>query len=336
MGRDPFVGRDAEGAALSSALTNAWSGRGHLFLIAGDPGIGKSRLAAELTDRARDSGAQVGWGRCWEAGGAPAYWPWAEVLTVLVDRLGADDLRARLGATVDDLGQIVPALGAEAPDVRLAPDTARFRLYEAVLHLCRLSTVDAPMVAVLDDVHVADPSSLLLLQFLAGHLDEMGLLVVATYRDGDIGGEGFTDVLSQLVRERNTTRLRLGGLDAAGVAQVIGAATGADPSPRLVARVRELTDGNPLYAGEVARLLAAEGRLDDPIESDRLLIPRDVRQTVLRRLGQLSEEWLNAHFRSTPCAKKNAIRSFRSGWRSRFQLQRAYAFFGAGFALLPK
>ncbi len=222
MGADPFVGRETENAALDAALGDAWSGRGRLFLVAGDPGIGKSRLAAELTDRARASGAQVGWGRCWEAGGAPAYWPWAEVLTTLVDRIGPTELRERLGATTDDLAQIVPMLSAEAPDARLAPDTARFRLYEAVVRLCRLSTIDAPLVAVLDDVHVADPSSLLLLQFLAGQLDGMGLLVVATYRDADAMGGGFADVLAQLVRERNTTRLRLGGLDADGVAEVIG------------------------------------------------------------------------------------------------------------------
>ena len=289
MGADPFVGRETENAALDAALGDAWSGRGRLFLVAGDPGIGKSRLAAELTDRARASGAQVGWGRCWEAGGAPAYWPWAEVLTTLVDRIGPTELRERLGATTDDLAQIVPMLSAEAPDARLAPDTARFRLYEAVVRLCRLSTIDAPLVAVLDDVHVADPSSLLLLQFLAGQLDGMGLLVVATYRDADAMGGGFADVLAQLVRERNTTRLRLGGLDADGVAEVIGGATGIGPSQRLVAKVRELTDGNPLYVGEAARLLATEGRLDDTLDSDRLLIPRDVRETVLRRLGQLSE-----------------------------------------------
>jgi DNA-binding NarL/FixJ family response regulator len=290
MNGDPFVGREAESAALDEGLANAWSGRGRLFLVAGEPGIGKSRLAAELATRAREGGALVGWGRCWEAGGAPAYWPWAEVLTTLVDRVGVTGLRNRLGAMTDDLGQIVPVLADEAPDARLSPETARFRLYDAVVRLCRLATVDTPMVAVLDDVHVADPSSLLLLQFLAGHVDTMGLVVVATYRDADPTGDGFAEVLAQLVRERNTTRLRLGGLDADGVAEVIGAAVGVGPTPRLVARVRELTDGNPLYVGEAARLLASEGRLDDTIESDRLLIPRDIRETVLRRLGQLSEQ----------------------------------------------
>ncbi|HTN80417.1 MAG TPA: AAA family ATPase, partial [Acidimicrobiales bacterium] len=290
MVADPFVGRDAESAALDEGLSRAWLGEGRLFLVSGEPGIGKSRLASELTTRARAAGAQVGWGRCWEAGGAPAYWPWAEVLTSLVDHLGVDALRASLGASADDLGQIVPVLADERPDTRLAPDTARFRLYDAVVRLCRLSTADAPMVAVIDDVHVADPSSLLLLQFLAGQVGSMGLVVVATYRDADAVAmsDGFTEVLAQLVRERTTTRLRLAGLDEAGVALVIGAATGTGPSARLVTRVRELTDGNPLYVGEAARLLVMEGRFDTSVDSDRLPIPRDVRETVLRRLAQLS------------------------------------------------
>ncbi len=249
----------------------------------------KSRLAAELTNRARDAGAQVAWGRCWEAGGAPPYWPWAEVLGALADHVGVGELRDALGAAADDLGQIVSALApASSPDARLAPDTARFRLFEAVVRLCRLGTADVPMVAVVDDLHVADPSSLLLLQFVSAHLDRMGLVIVATYREAHPAAEGFTDLLAEILRERNVTRLRLGGLDEAAVAAMVAAAFGASPSPRLVARVRDLTDGNPLYVGEAARLLVTESG-DDTIEFDRLPIPRDVRETVLRRLAQLSD-----------------------------------------------
>ena len=90
-----------------------------------------------------------------------------------------EGLRAELGPDADDLAEIVPSLALGDPpevDVQVAPDTARFRLFDAVVRLCRLATADVPMVVVVDDIHVADLSSLLLLQFLAGHLDDMGLL----------------------------------------------------------------------------------------------------------------------------------------------------------------
>jgi predicted ATPase/DNA-binding CsgD family transcriptional regulator len=285
----PFVGRVSESAALDEGLADACSGRGRLVLVAGEPGIGKSRLASELTARARARGAQVAWGRCWEAGGAPAYWPWTEVVATLVDRFGVAELRERLGPLADDIGQIVPALRATGTEEHRSPDSARFRLFDAVVQLCRSATADVPMVAVLDDVQVADQPSLLLLQFLAGQLEDIGLLLIATYRDTEPAAEGFSDVLGQLVRERSTTRLRLRGLGDDGVAQLIGAATRVGPSPRLVARVRELTDGNPLYVGEAVRLLAAEGALGHEADLDRLVIPKDVRETVLRRLAHLSE-----------------------------------------------
>ena len=139
----------------------------------------------------------------------------ASAPTELRARLGRDDRRPR-----PDRADACPA---EAPDARLAPDTARFRLYDAVVRLCRLSTVDAPLVAVLDDVHVADPSSLSALAVprrparCDGVCSSSRPIAMPT-RCGD----GFADVLAQLVRERNTTRLRLGGLDADGVAEVIG------------------------------------------------------------------------------------------------------------------
>ena len=291
-------------------MTEAWRTQGPVTVDSSSSqasrASGSRGSRSELTTRARDAGAQVAWGRCWEAGGAPPYWPFTEVLGVLVDRVGAAPLRDALGAAVDDLGQIVPALADGAgPDARLAPDTARFRLFDAVARLCRVATVDAPMVAVLDDIHVADPSSLLLLQFVSGHLDRTGLVIVATYREGEQTVEGFTDVVAQLLRERSTTRMRLGGLDEAGVAEMVGAAMGAGPSPRLVSRVCELTDGNPLYVGEAARLLLTEGA--DDTEFERLTIPRDVREKrccgewpACRRLVVTCSSWRRCSAATSP------------------------------------
>ena len=75
-----FVGRERELAELTRSLEDAISGRGRLFLLTGEPGIGKSRLAEELARHARDRGALVLIGRCWEAGGVPAFWPWVQSL----------------------------------------------------------------------------------------------------------------------------------------------------------------------------------------------------------------------------------------------------------------
>jgi DNA-binding NarL/FixJ family response regulator len=113
-------------------------------------------------------------------------------------------------------------------------------------------------------------------------------VVVAAYRDTDAAVEGFSDVVGRLARDRTTTRLRLGGLDEDGVSQLIGATTGLRLSPRVVSRVLDLTDGNPLYIGEAARLLESEGALGGVLEVDRLELPRDVRATVLRRVSLLS------------------------------------------------
>jgi len=92
-----FVGRQRELAQLVDALENSFSGLGRLILLSGDPGIGKSRLADELAAEARGLGATVLWGRCWEAGGAPAYWPWLQSLRSLVRDLRPAALRSRVG-----------------------------------------------------------------------------------------------------------------------------------------------------------------------------------------------------------------------------------------------
>ena len=129
-----FVGRDRELAVLSQTLEDALAGRGRVILLAGEPGIGKSRLAAELAARARGRGAKVLVGRCWEAGGAPAYWPWVQSLRAYVREAQLDALRAELGAGAADLAQIVPEVRERLPDLPAPPsadsEAARFPLFD--------------------------------------------------------------------------------------------------------------------------------------------------------------------------------------------------------------
>ena len=136
---DLFVGRDAELAELAAGLEDALSGRGRLFLIAGEPGIGKTRLAEQLAVHALGRGARVLWGRCWEGGGAPAYWPWTQLLRPLLEGR-TEGIHADMAADSADLTRRVPEL-AERPGVAPDPSTqsaaARFHLFAAVTSLLK-------------------------------------------------------------------------------------------------------------------------------------------------------------------------------------------------------
>ena len=280
--QDLFVGRGQELGLLHDAGTAAAGGRGGLVLLGGEPGIGKSRLADEYATRVAADGALVAWGRCWELGGAPAYWPWTEALR--------DVIGQRSAAGADELGQLLPEL--QRPAVESAPEhaeSARFRLFEAVVQFLRMTSTEQPVVVVLEDFHAADEPSLLLLQYVARAVAGLRVLVVVTYRDVELGADSaFTAALSELMRDRVTTRIVLTGLGARDVGEMIAATTGVAATEQVVERVCSHTEGNPLYVREIARLLSTDGRL--PEVGDRLAVPRDVREIVLGRTRQLPEE----------------------------------------------
>src|SRR5262245_1798314 len=153
--RVAFVGREAELGTLMAGLDGALAGRGGLILVTGEPGIGKSRLAEELISRARARGARVLVGRCWEAGGAPAYWPWVQALRAYVREADGDALRAQLGGGAAVVAQLVTELRERLPDLPEPPaaesDVARFRLFDAVAEFLRSASESRPLVLVLDD-----------------------------------------------------------------------------------------------------------------------------------------------------------------------------------------
>jgi DNA-binding SARP family transcriptional activator/tetratricopeptide (TPR) repeat protein len=283
-----FVGRDRELAELTGALDDVPRGRGSLFLLSGEPGIGKTRLAEEVAARASERGARVLSGRCWESGGAPAYWPWVQCLRVLVQEPEPATLAAQVGAGAADIAQIVPELHELLPDLRgpppsVDPDGARFRLFEAITTFVRNAAGAQPIVLILEDFHAADASSLLLLRFVAGDLADAPVLVVVTVRDGDRAStEAFASNLAELVRSATVSHLPLQGLEREDVARLVQAGHGIDASEGLVAAIHERTDGHPLFVGEILRLLASEGRLD--------ALPHEVRAVVGQRLGLLSRD----------------------------------------------
>lgn len=295
--RSVFVGRDREISVLLGGLDEAIGGNGRVFLLAGEPGIGKSRLADELGNKARERGARVDWGRCWEAGGAPAYWPWVQLLRSYFLGIDPETLTSHMGPGAANIAQMLPEVGELLPDLppppSVDPEAARFRLFDAMATFLGNAARSQPWVLVLDDLHVADTPSLLLLQFLSGQLSDRRILVVGTYRDTELTRDHpLTSVLAELVRHHATSRLQLAGLGMADVRRFIKVMTGQTPPDSLVSEVHRETEGNPLFVGEVVRVLAAEGKLDSPEEvtSRRLGVPQGVREVIARRLSQLSGE----------------------------------------------
>lgn len=295
--RGAFVGREEELEELYQGFADAVAGRGRLFLLAGEPGIGKSRLTDKVLRHARAHGAEALVGRCWEGGGAPAYWPWLQSIREYVRKADSNALRLQLGSGVTDVAQIIPEVRERLPDTSepasLESESARFQLFDSTAAFIRNAATQRPWVLVLDDLHAADEPSLLLLRFLAGELEGANVLVVGTYRDVDpTVRDPLASTLSELARERVTRGIHLTGLTKADVARYIELETSAGPSADLVTAIHEQTEGNPLFVGEVVRLLAAEGHLAnvDSRTLSTLGIPQGVREVIGRRLESLSDE----------------------------------------------
>jgi tetratricopeptide (TPR) repeat protein len=290
-----FVGRDWELAELAAGLEDALGGRVRLLLVAGEPGIGKTWLAEHLADHAASQrGARVLWVRCWEAGGAPPFWPWTQAIRVLAEDLDDQALTAWLGAGAEPLAQLAPDLAerlgrtAPSPAPPRPSEAARFAMFEAITGCLRQAAAERPLVLIMEDLQAADGASLLLLEFLAKDLRRARLLVVGTYRNLTADRvHGIGDALGQLIREGHLLTLR--GLDRREVGELIAALAGAEPSEAMVAAVHEATEGNPLFVRETVRLLATDVTLADP---GRLRVPLSgsVRTVIGRRLAPLSAD----------------------------------------------
>jgi len=285
-----FVGRKAEMQELVAGLEEALAGHGRLVLLTGEPGIGKSRLAEELIKRARERGADVLVGRCWEAGGAPAYWPWVQSLRGYIRELDPELLRAGLGPAAADLAPIVPELRGRLPE-RTDDLEARFRLFDATAEFLRSAAERRPLVLFIDDLHAADAPSLLLLHFLARQLESSRVLVLAAYRSVDPApGPALRAMLAEVVREPATRRIALKGLSETDVAEYVELTAGPARS-NLVAALHGETEGNALFVVEMVRLFEIEGMdLEQPAPDVRFRVPESIRDVITRRLAHLSDE----------------------------------------------
>jgi class 3 adenylate cyclase len=292
-----FVGREKEMDELRAGLEDSLSGRGRLMMLVGEPGIGKTRTSEEFATYARLRNVQVLWGRCYEGEGAPAYWPWVQIIRSYVHDKEPKELMSEMGPGAADIAQVVSEVKERLPGLpappTLEPEQARFRLFDSITTFLKNASKDKPLMVVLDDLHWADKPSLLLLQFLAKELRGTRLLVLGTYRDVELRRQHpLAQTLGELNRENLSTRVLLRGLTENDVRRFVEVTAGTSPPDALVAAVYRETEGNPFFVNEIVRLLVADGRLEhaESVSSWSVTIPQSVREVVGRRLDHLSEE----------------------------------------------
>ncbi|GBE66240.1 hypothetical protein MFM001_27020 [Mycobacterium sp. MFM001] len=284
-GPGPFVGRGSELERLLSTWQAALAGGMQAVLIAGEPGVGKTRLAGEWSRLAYEQGAVVLYGRCDEDLGAP-YQPFAEALRSLMPCLGASRLRGMRG--VEALLPLIPAMADVLPDVaapaRADPDTERYALFDAVVGLLELASANAPLVMVLDDLHWAAKPTLLLLRHLLRFGEKARVHVVGTYRSTDLDrSHPLAAMLADLHRDGTANRIQLSGLDEEEVTAYVAEAGYDDEE--LARALASVTGGNPFFLIEALRHVDESGGRWDPST-----LPQGVREAVSRRLSRLPAE----------------------------------------------
>ena len=287
------MGRQQEMAQLSAALYDALSGHGRIVMLVGEPGIGKTRTAQELAALAETRGAQLLWGRCYEEQGAPPYWPWVQPIRGYVQQAAAEQLTTEMGPGAANIAEIIPELRGKLPDLEtprtLEPGPARFRLFDSIATFLKNAAQRQPLMLVLDDLHWADRSSLLLLEFLAQEIGNSPLLLLGAHRDVELSRDHpLSQTLGALVREQLFHRVQLDGLTRQEVGELVEGSAGITLTPEAAEVVHNRTDGNPFFVGEVTRQVTLENITQD--ETWASTIPEGVRDAIGRRLNRLSDQ----------------------------------------------
>jgi predicted ATPase len=230
-----LIGRTRELEAAWNLLGRVSAGRGAMLVLAGEAGIGKTRLADEIAGRALQQGFTVAWARAWETGGAPAYFPWSELLLAL-QSTGFELPPAAAG--------IIYARASAGPGERAAvePERQRFELFEHVLQHLRACARRAPLLLVFDDLQAADLASLELLAFVARGFRGLGIALLVTYRDVEARAGELAGVIGRIVREGE--QLPLHRLSAEDVAELVRHEFGHFDAAFSV-ELHALTEGNP-------------------------------------------------------------------------------------------
>jgi DNA-binding CsgD family transcriptional regulator len=275
-----FVGRHPELAELEAGLADAREGKASIAFVAGESGVGKTRLLSELERAARESGMRVLSGECIELGEGEL--PYAPIVAALrpLARSGDPALDALTPAARAGLAHMLPGLGdpkgTERPE---ESSTAQARLFEGLLELLEQLGREGGLLLTIEDLHWADRSTRSFLVYLASALCRENVLVVTSYRPDELHRRHpLRPLLAELERDTNARRVELKPLTHSELAEQLADILGAQPDRDLLARLFDRSEGNPLFAEE---LLAAG--LDG-----RGALPPTLRDALMLRIERLT------------------------------------------------
>ncbi len=286
-----FVGREVEINELDRIWAEATEGVREIVLVGGEPGVGKTSLATEFAERIHSRGGRVLYGRTDERGSLRLQ-PFVEALRHWALNAPVDELKRDLGARPEALTALLPEISVRLEDsVRADTAPSSEDLYEGIAGTLASIAREHPALLVIDDLHWADPDSLLALRRIARSPHTGGLMILATHRETE-PSESLAAAIADLGRERLFCRIHLSGLNTTEVAELVGLLQGSPPNPQLATAIHEETDGNPFLvealAGHVAERSADPS---GPSRAPRAIyeqgVPDLVREAVGHRVGEL-------------------------------------------------
>ncbi|MGD8396538.1 MAG: protein kinase, partial [Candidatus Eiseniibacteriota bacterium] len=297
--RGRLVGRSTELAELRDLWRRAGQGHGHIALVSGEPGVGKTRLARELVAQAQFEGAEVLAGGCYEYDATTPYLPFVEALRAWVQRQDDATLAEKVGPIACELVRLAPEIADRLPGIeeppRLEPHEERLRLFDSVARFLRTLAAERGLLVWLEDLQWADQGTIALLHDILRHLRDARLLVLGTYREVELDRvHPLSRALIDWNRGRLATRVQLGRLTPDGTGAVLATLLGQDSvSGSFVTAIHAETDGNPFFLEETVKALIEQGQIHRhdgewiACDVQQLTVPQSVRAAIGRRLDRL-------------------------------------------------
>ncbi len=299
--RTAFAGRETERRAIRALIDRALEGHGSIVMLGGGPGVGKSRLAMEMSEYASRVGFRSVVGHCYEREEPFPYLPFVEIIeSNLANAPSLDDFRRRLGDNAAEFAQLAPSLRRVFPDIpqpmELPPTQQRRYLFQSVSEALARAARTRSYLYILEDLQWSDESSLGLLIHLANRIANLPVVIIGTYRDGySEHNHALVRTLEELIR-LGIRPLKLGGLTKDAIAEILYGLSERHPPESLVSAIFEESQGNPFFVEEVYRHLIEDGKVFDAdgefrtdITIDEIDVPENVRLIIGRRLERLAE-----------------------------------------------